>query len=107
MLLTIGLELKLSRDPARRRLAWIGCAFLWLAWLELAFDWHRAAHVDHAIAPLDDRPVVCIGDSLTSYSPRGYPRDLAWRLSVGVVNLGAPGITSAEALKKAIEKRAE
>ncbi|HEX5444483.1 MAG TPA: GDSL-type esterase/lipase family protein, partial [Pirellulales bacterium] len=62
---------------------------------------HRAAHANHAIAPLDDRPIVCIGDSLTSFGRAGgYPEVLATMISAPVVNLGQPGITSAEALKQ-------
>jgi acyl-CoA thioesterase I len=85
-------------EPYRRFLL---PAILWLAWLVFAFDSYRAVHANHAIAAPDTRPIVCIGDSLTSYTQSGgYPEVLAEMVRVPVMNLGQPGITSAEALKK-------
>lgn len=76
-------------------------AILWLAWVGFAWDWRRSYHAGHAIASLDGRPIVCLGDSLTSYPPRGgYPESLKTLVRVPVVNLGEPGVTSAEALKQ-------
>jgi lysophospholipase L1-like esterase len=87
------------RTLRRRRVALVSC--LWLVWLGFAWDWRRSYHAGHPVAALDRRPIVCIGDSLTSYPPRGgYPQHLAKLVSVPVVNLGAPGVTSAEALKQ-------
>ncbi len=69
----------------------------------MAIDWHVAAHARRQ-APLDAaRPVVCLGDSLTSGEPpyeSGYPADLAKLLNVPVVNLARPGITSEDALRR-------
>jgi lysophospholipase L1-like esterase len=74
-------------------------AFVWLAWLGFAIDSQRAGHVNHVVRTLDRRPIVCIGDSLTSYTKTGgYPEVLAGMVSVPVINLGQPGVTSAEAL---------
>lgn len=80
----------------------IAClAIVWLAWAGLAWDWQRGSHANRPISPLDRRPIICIGDSLTSYPPHGgYPKVLGRLVSVPVINLGAPGITSAEALKQ-------
>lgn len=76
-------------------------AVVWLAWAGLVWDWQRSGHANHPISPLNQRPIVCIGDSLTSYPPHGgYPQMLGRLVTVPVVNLGAPGITSAEALKQ-------
>src|SRR5487761_1349758 len=76
-------------------------ALVWLAWLAFAFDSYLAVQANHAVSPLDARPIVCIGDSLTSYTKRGgYPEVLAELLSVPVINLGQPGVTSSEALAK-------
>jgi lysophospholipase L1-like esterase len=83
----------------RRKFICVLAAFLGLAWLDMAWDWHRGAHANHSPPPLDQRPVVCLGDSLTSYPPRGdFPAVLARLVTVPVVNLGRPGITSHEAL---------
>jgi acyl-CoA thioesterase-1 len=74
---------------------------LWLAWLSLAVDSRRAVHVNHMVRRFDRRPIVCIGDSLTSYTKNGgYPEVLAKMVDVPVVNLGQPGVTSDEALQK-------
>lgn len=88
-------------DPANSRHRLSAIVAVWLAWLALAFDWHRGAHANHAFVPLDERPIVCIGDSLTSFGPRGgYPEVLAPKIAVPVINLGQPGITSSDALKQ-------
>ncbi|HQU42839.1 MAG TPA: hypothetical protein PK867_08500, partial [Pirellulales bacterium] len=41
---------------------------IWLVWLGFALDSYRAVHANHAVAPLDRRPIVCIGHSLTAYT---------------------------------------
>lgn len=93
------------RALRRRRIVLM--AVLWAAWVGFAWDWHRSYHADHAVAGLNSRPVVCLGDSLTSYPPRGgYPECLQALVDVPVVNLGEPGITSAEALKQLPELKA-
>ncbi|OYV93375.1 MAG: hypothetical protein B7Z73_03540, partial [Planctomycetia bacterium 21-64-5] len=38
---------------------------IWLVWLGFALDSYRAVHANHAVAPLDRRPIVWIGHSLT------------------------------------------
>lgn len=83
----------------RGRLAAVGT--VWLAWIVLAYDWHRSAHASHLVAPFDERPIVCLGDSLTSLGAEGgYPEALATMVAAPVINLGQPGITSDEALKQ-------
>lgn len=83
----------------RGRLAAIGA--VWLAWIFLACDWHRSAHANHSVAPFDGRPIVCLGDSLTSLGKQGgYPEVLETMVAAPVLNLGQPGITSGEALKQ-------
>lgn len=87
---------KLAR---RRRFAALGA--VWLAWMVLACDWHRSAHANHSVAPFDGRPIVCLGDSLTSLGTQGgYPEVLETMVAAPVINLGQPGITSGEALKQ-------
>ena len=91
----------------RRRLHWCGVGLLWLAWGSATYQWHGAATVNHPVQLHPTKPVVCIGDSLTSgVRPYGgYPDDLANLLTVPVVNLGQPGITAEEALKLLPELR--
>ena len=84
---------------SKRRLLLPAC--VWIAWLAFAADSYRAVHASRNMQPAADRPIVCIGDSLTSYTRRGgYPEVLADMVTVPVVNLGQSGITSTEALKK-------
>jgi len=77
-----------------------GC--LWVTWAGMAFDWHAAAHSNREVSYDVQRPVVCLGDSLTSVSPpkQGYPARLQDLLAAPVVNLGRPGITTGEALRQ-------
>jgi len=90
---------QLTDVPQRRRLTWVMMAFLWLAWVEMTWDWRRGTHADHAAPALDGRPVVCLGDSLTRNPPNGdYSAALAKLLAVPVINLGRPGISSQQAL---------
>jgi lysophospholipase L1-like esterase len=79
---------------------WCGVVLLWLVWASVAYEWHAAAHSSRAVELHPARPIVCIGDSLTSgVRPYGgYPDDLEKLLAVPVVNLGQPGITAEEAL---------
>jgi lysophospholipase L1-like esterase len=67
----------------------------------VVYQWDRAARVNHPVQLHPTKPIVCIGDSLTSgVSPYGgYPDDLVNLLSVPVINLGQAGITAEEALK--------
>jgi len=67
-----------------------------------AVEWHAASHTGRG-AKLDPlHPVACIGDSLTSGMKKGeaFPDHLAKLVSVPVVNLAEPGLTTDMALKK-------
>jgi acyl-CoA thioesterase I len=90
-----------SFRTATRLPRWSLPTMLWLAWLGFAIDFNRAIHINHIPAALEGRPVVCLGDSLTSYTRGGgYPEVLAEMTTAPVINLAQPGITSSEALKK-------
>ncbi len=97
-----GLLSRRSLSAAAGRKLKLGLvAAVWLAWIGFAWDWRRSGEANHSVAAWDQRPVVCIGDSLTSYPPRrGYPKVLARLVTAPVVNLGQPGVTSAEALAR-------
>ena len=76
-------------------LAWGGAMSLWAVWGFMALDWYGPSGGLHR--PLQPgRPVVCLGDSLTSY---GYPACLRERLAIPVVDLGFDGLTTTAALK--------
>jgi lysophospholipase L1-like esterase len=70
-------------------------AIVWFAWLVALLDWGGATHTSRQPALDLQRPVVCLGDSLTAC---GYPEVLARELTVPVVNLGVDGISTTDAL---------
>jgi len=75
---------------------WAVAVVLGAAWTWFAIDWSGVAR--RPTTTLDPiRPVVCLGDSLTSF---GYPQVLADQLSVPVVDLGVAGITSQQGVAK-------
>jgi acyl-CoA thioesterase I len=83
----------------RRWFAWVSAATLWIAWAGMTMDWIGAAHTRHPVVLQAARPVVCIGDSMTSLGLfGGYPRDLAERITLPVVNLGIGGISASQAI---------
>jgi lysophospholipase L1-like esterase len=93
----------LSRTRSRSSagyLRWASVAALSSVWVWCAVDWHVAARTSRHPNLDKTRPVVCLGDSLTSgVSPYGgYPDDLGGMLTVPVVNLGEAGITAQQAL---------
>jgi lysophospholipase L1-like esterase len=89
-----GVAVNLKRDSTKRLMAWCSIAILWTAWGLFAANYAAATRTDRKLQ-FNSRPVVCIGDSLTAY---GYPKELAKRLSVAVIDLSINGCTSADAL---------
>lgn len=71
-------------------------AIVWFAWLIALIDARGAARTSRHPSLDPQRPVVCLGDSLTAY---GYPDELATRLSVPVVNMGTDGISTTDGLE--------
>ena len=59
------------------------------------FARHQSATVNRTTQP-DERPVVCLGDSLTAY---GYPDSLTELISLPVKNFGIDGITTEDGIK--------
>ena len=54
-----------------------------------------ASNTSHPLT-LDDRPIACLGDSLTDY---GYPQELEKRISVPVADFGVSGIKTDAGIK--------
>lgn len=73
----------------------------WVCWLLFTIGWNRTLQPLHETTERA-APVVCLGDSLTLNEDRtgGYPQVLQTLLERPIVNLGQPGITTAEALPK-------
>jgi lysophospholipase L1-like esterase len=95
-----------SRPPRAGRVAWASLLLLWGAWGVMLLDWRAGARCGRSVALLADRPVVCLGDSMTSLGPPrgGYPEHLARLIALPVVNGGRPGLTTERALGEALPR---
>jgi acyl-CoA thioesterase I len=94
-----------GKPDLSRRFALLSLPMLWIAWGGMAWDWHYAAHCHHAIALKSERPVVCLGDSMTSLGLfGGYPDDLRKLISLPVVNMGIGGITAKDVAENKLPK---
>ena len=80
-----------------RRVVWTGIAAVWIAWLGTTLTWSGAIPRGHVATLLPERPVACLGDSLTAY---GYPKCLRPLLSIPVVDLGHDGFSTGDAIKR-------
>lgn len=86
--------------PTVRRWRRASTCLLWGAWCWLAWTWYADSHGRRPPVLDSSRPIACIGDSLTSGVPPygGYPKVLAQRLAVPVLDFGQAGITAEDAL---------
>jgi acyl-CoA thioesterase I len=111
MLLVIAVGiLHVRRGAARpsRRFVWLSILVLWIAWAGMTCDWFAAAHCHHPVALKGKRPVVCLGDSMTSLGMfGGYWQDLAKRLSLPVVDMGISGRSAAQVAEHYLPELAE
>lgn len=101
--LTIAvLATRRSPPVSNRMIAGLRLALIWIAWFAFVWDWHSAAHCDRPVADESDRPIVCLGDSLTADMPPAisYPTHLQALVSPKVVNLGQAGTTARRALQR-------
>ncbi len=80
----------------------VGVLTLWLLWLGANWESTQMSHSAHPKKLDGSRPVVCLGDSLTTglTDAEAYPKYLAEMLSSPVINLGRAGITARDALKQ-------
>jgi|GEM_PF-1000559 acyl-CoA thioesterase-1 len=71
------------------------------AWLLVAMEWQIIEHSSTSATLDAQRPVVCLGDSLTSgvHPHGGYPDRLRELISVPVVDCGRAGITTTDGLE--------
>ena len=81
------------REPRpSRRFVWVSIFVLWIAWGGMTADWYYATHAHHRVTLKGNRPVVCLGDSMTSLGMfGGYPQELRKRISLPVVDMGTGG----------------
>ena len=68
----------------------------------MAFDWVWATHIHHSITLKGNRPVVCLGDSMTSLKAfGGYPQKLQKRISLPVVDEATYGWSAKQVVDRA------
>ena len=97
LLLAAGLRIRFPKQVYWfDRPRWLTVAILWVAWVGFCWEWQTIIQCNHFVAFDGQRPIVCIGDSLTSglIPEPGYPGALKAMLSVPVINLGQSGIAT-------------
>jgi acyl-CoA thioesterase I len=100
IIIAFGVINSLRRSDSRtsRRFVWLSTLALWIAWGYMTYDWFAAAHCHHPVTLQGNRPVVCLGDSMTSLGGTfgGYPQELQKRISLPVVDMGISGRSAAQ-----------
>lgn len=105
VLLAHLLARKRQTNSWTKRLGPASIVLLCLAWAIMFVDWQYGIHAHHPAAFAPDRPVACLGDSLTAFGPKGgYPELLAKLVCVPVLNCGEPGITAGRAIRTSLPK---
>jgi acyl-CoA thioesterase-1 len=86
----------------RRRLALAAAGMLWVLWIAAKWESYFGTHPAVADRLDPNRPIVCLGDSLTTglSDDDAYPTYLQQLVSVPVLNFGRAGITARDALKQ-------
>ena len=97
LLAAAALDGRSRRRPSWTPAARVAMGVLVAGWMFLAWEWPHAEHTSRRPALIPDRPIVCMGDSL---SAGGYPRVLEKRLKVPVLDLAQGGITTADGVKQ-------
>jgi acyl-CoA thioesterase I len=79
---------------------WVAVLAVWGAWAVMVWGWQSAAHCRHPVEMQGMRPVVCMGDSLTSGVSwkSGYPNLLREQIALPVLDFSRPGITIRDGL---------
>ena len=70
------------------------------AWLFFAFAYHHHSHASSSRSFDKSRPIVCLGDSLTA---SGYPKILAEKVNVKVIDMGQDGIATKDGILRSYE----
>ena len=97
MLVVASFRWKMLDVPAwNARSSLLSFCLLWSGWLYFCFEWNQVTQCNQPTRFDPNRPVVCVGDSLTSgmIPDPGYPGALEAMLTVPVFNLGRSGIAS-------------
>jgi acyl-CoA thioesterase I len=88
-----------GKIPVRRTrlVASLGLAALWACWAVMAWEWYASSPGGKRCILRPERPIVCLGDSLTAF---GYPQDLAQLVSVPVMDLSYNGISIQDGIER-------
>lgn len=97
MILVAVLDRFGDRKPTMRTAAWVASCCLFPSWMFMAWDWQRVGRTSRHPAQRSDRPIVCMGDSLSVY---GFPRVLEKRLRVPVIDHAQGGITTVDGVRQ-------
>jgi lysophospholipase L1-like esterase len=86
----------------RSRLALVAIGVLWVLWAAAVWGQYSDSHGVVASRLDPNRPIVCLGDSLTTglSDDEAYPMYLQQLVGVPVLNFGHAGITARDALKQ-------
>ena len=98
-------RVSIQKDESRRKYAWVVIGIVWMLWTAAIWESYEGMH-SHRLFALDaDRPIVCLGDSLTTgmASDEAYPEYLRELISVPVVNFGRAGVTARDMTKHLAE----
>ncbi|QEG01713.1 Acyl-CoA thioesterase I precursor [Stieleria maiorica] len=89
-----------SRPEITLRYRWLSPVMLAILWGLMFVEYRRSATCNHEVGYDPERPIVCIGDSLTQgmIPDPGYPGQLATMVRPTVINLGASGIATGPAI---------
>ncbi len=95
----VALDVLRARRAILTRTMYVAIALplLIAGWAFFAWSWNDAARTSRRASLVADRPIVCMGDSLTAW---GFPRVLAKQLSVPVIDHAKGGTTSGECLER-------
>lgn len=99
--IAVGLVLAYRQKTRPARLCgWISILVLWIAWGGMTADWFDATHAHHRATLKGNRPVVCLGDSMTSLGMfGGYPQVLRQMISLPVVDMGTGGWSAKQVIE--------
>jgi lysophospholipase L1-like esterase len=89
-------------SDGRSRLALVTIGLVWALWTAAVWQSYSGSHTADAVRLDPNRPIVCLGNSLTTglSDDEAYPVYLQQLTSVPVVNFGRAGITARDALKQ-------
>lgn len=88
------------REIGSRLRWWVSPLVLWILWVFVSSEWRAIERCSSPPPLVADRPIVCVGDSLTDgmYPDLGYPEQLKDLVSVPVINMGVSGISTVQGL---------